>query len=70
MNKIIICFVSFAVAGNFGASISFKQSRVVVTRYDRDYMSEITPSANTHWGDWGEVDFCPEGSFAKGFAFA
>ena len=27
----------------------------------------IQPESDSSWGDWGMEDFCPEGSFAKGF---
>merc|ERR1712215_376328 len=36
----------------------------------REYSSEITPEANTHWGKWGTADYCPSktsSSFVHGF---
>ena len=33
----------------------------------RPYEAEIQPESGSLWGDWGVADFCPEGSFAKGF---
>lgn len=38
----------------------------------RDYhtvleFSKATNRSNTNWGDWGPEQFCPEGTFAKGF---
>ena len=27
----------------------------------------ISPQANTHWGTWGDTEFCPSGHYAYGF---
>jgi len=44
-----------------GASIS-PQSQV-----SRPVQSQIQPTANSHWGDWGQESFCPDNTWAKGF---
>ena len=33
--------------------------------YQRNYVEEITPHANTAWGSWGSTVFCPEQAFAR-----
>ena len=35
--------------------------------YQRNYVEEITPHANTAWGSWGSTVFCPEQAFARDF---
>ena len=35
--------------------------------YQRNYVKEITPHANTAWGNWGPAVFCPEQAFARDF---
>ena len=37
--------------------------------YQRNYVEEITPHANTAWGSWGSTVFCPEQAFARDFEF-
>ena len=27
----------------------------------------LLPETNTHWGTWGAIEWCPEGTFAMGF---
>merc|ERR1712080_640109 len=34
---------------------------------DRHYLAELNPEAGSNWGDWGRLEFCPEGSWASGF---
>merc|ERR1712080_376224 len=34
---------------------------------DRHYLAELNPEAGSNWGDWGRLEFCPEGSWAAGF---
>ena len=33
----------------------------------RRVVKTITADGSTGWGDWGEVQFCPQGSYAAGF---
>merc|ERR1719348_2475007 len=42
-------------------------SALVPQSWGRDYDAMIEPYANTHWGSWGPIEFCPEGSFAYGY---
>lgn len=32
-----------------------------------DYNSTIWPHTNTHMGEWGADDWCPQGTFAQAF---
>ena len=33
----------------------------------RRIVKTITAAGSTGWGGWGEVQFCPQGSYAAGF---
>ncbi|XP_031552365.1 vitelline membrane outer layer protein 1 homolog [Actinia tenebrosa] len=38
-----------------------------VTGLRSDYVTSISPHANTGWGSWGRADWCPFGHYAYGF---
>lgn len=67
MIKIVFCLISLILGGINGEHMISRKNLKPSSNNARSYIAEITPHANTNWGNWGIAAFCPDGSFARDF---
>jgi len=51
----------------FTSQLSLSSCLAIPEGTQRPYTAEITPEAGSSWGNWGNSEFCPSGSWAAGF---
>ena len=68
MDIILLCIFVFSIGKVADSSLSLVSSNSDLNlEYQRNYVEEIMPHANTAWGSWGSTVFCPEQAFARDF---
>lgn len=65
---ILVVFMSLAALSHAILFLPIRVNMTVLHSLKRsDWYNDFQPASSTSWGEWGEWEYCPEGTYA--FAF-